>query len=117
MSLTVEELMTANLLEVFGERDHTKRLAAIKRIYVENVVFSDPDEVVIGHDALNAKAQKILDEAPGFVFAPGGPVLVNHELGYLAWTFGPEGQPPVVHGLDIALVENGVIEKVFTLLL
>lgn len=114
---TIEELMTANLLQVFGERDGEKRRAAIARTYTPEVRFSDPEEVVVGHDALDAKAQKILDGAPGFAFTPGGPIYVNQDLGYLAWNFGPEGAPPVVKGIDIALAQDGLIASVYTLLL
>jgi hypothetical protein len=114
---TIERLMQANLLEVFNERDGDRRRAAIARTYVPGVVFSDPDEVVEGHEALDAKAQKILDDSPGFVFTVGGPVQVNHDLGYLTWNFGPAGQPPVVRGVDIALVAGGLITTVYTLLL
>jgi hypothetical protein len=102
---TVEQLMQANLLEVFNQRDAGRRRAAIARIYAPGVRFSDPDEVVEGH------------EAPGFVFTPGGPVQVNHELGYLPWNFCPDGQPPVVRGVDIALTADGLITSVYTLLL
>ncbi|WP_035866522.1 nuclear transport factor 2 family protein [Cryptosporangium arvum] len=114
---TIEELMSANLLEVFNERDGERRRAAIRRTYAPDVQFSDPDEIVVGHDALDAKAQNILDRAPGFVFTPAGAVYVNHDLGYLTWNFGPAGQPPVVRGVDIALVRDGLIRSVYTLLL
>jgi hypothetical protein len=113
---TVEQLMQANLLEVFNERDGERRRAAISRTYAPDVRFSDPDEVVEGHAALDAKAQKLLDGAPGFVFSPAGPIQVNHDLGYLAWNLGPDGQPPVVRGVDIALVRDGLIHTVYTLL-
>ena len=56
------------------------------------------------------------DEAPGFVFTAGGPIYENHDLGYLAWHFGPEGQPPVVSGMDIAIVKEGRIATLYTLL-
>lgn len=114
--MTIEQLMHANLLEVFNERDSARRRAAITRTFTPDVRFADPDEVVEGHDALNAKAQKILDDAPGFVFTPDGPIQVNHDLGYLAWTFGPAGRPPVVRGVDIALVTDGQIANIYTLL-
>jgi hypothetical protein len=110
-------LMRAGLLEVFNERDADRRRAAIARTYASGVRFCDPEEVVTGHRALDAKAQKILGDAPGFVFTAAGPVLVNHDLGHLAWNFGPDGQPPVVRGLDIALVEDGLIASLYTLLL
>jgi hypothetical protein len=113
----IEDLMRANLLEVFGERDADRRRAAIERTYHEDVVFSDPDEVVSGREALDAKAQWLLDRSPGFVFSPGGKTYVNHDLGYLAWNFGPEGEPPVVRGVDIALVRDGLIASIYTLLL
>jgi hypothetical protein len=117
---TIEELMHANLFEVFGERDPERRMAAVRRTYAADVAFSDPDDpddAVTGHEALSAKAQEILDSSPGFVFAAAGPVRVNHDLGYLARGFSPEGRSPVVNGVDIALVENGLIAKVHTLLL
>jgi hypothetical protein len=114
---TIEDLMHANLFEVFGERDADTRMAAIRRTYADDVHFSDPDDAVTGHEALSAKAQQILDSSPGFVFTAAGPVRVNHDLGYLAWGLGPVGQPPVVQGVDIALVEDGLIAKVYTLLL
>ena len=114
---TIEGLMRANLLEVFNERDPELRRAAIARSYTSDVRFSDPDEVVEGHDALDAKAGRILDDAPGFVFTPDGEVQVNHDLGYLAWNFGPDGAPPVVRGIDIALVRDGLIASIYTLLM
>lgn len=113
----IEALMQANLLEVFGERDADRRRAAIARTYVADVKFADPDEIVVGHDALDAKAQQILDGAPDFVFSPAGPVYVNHDMGYLAWNLGPEGAPPVVRGVDVAFVEGGLIASVHTVLL
>jgi hypothetical protein len=116
VSESIEALMRANLLEVFGEADFDRRAQAIARIYSEQVVFSDPDELVVGREALNEKAQKLSDGAPDFVFSPAGPVYVNHDMGYLAWNLGPEGAPPVVTGIDICFIEGGLISKVYTLL-
>lgn len=44
-------------------------------------------------------------------------MLVNHDLGHLAWNFGPEGRPPVVRGVDTALVRDGLITSLYTFLL
>lgn len=104
------------LFDVFNERDADKRRAAIARVYSPDVKFIDPDEVVSGCDALDVKAGRLLAEAPEFVFSGGGQIMVNHDLGYLAWNFGPAGQPAVVRGMDIALVQDGVISTIYTLL-
>jgi SnoaL-like domain len=114
---TVAELMEANLLQVFNERDDGRRAKAIAATYAVDVTFADPEGVVTGHDALDAKAKGLLDQSPGFVFSAAGPVLVNHDLGHLAWAFGPEGAPPVARGIDVALVEDGHIKKLYTMLL
>lgn len=114
---TIPELMQANLLEVFNERDAERRRAAVARTYAADVEFSDPEGSVTGHAAVEAKAQELLDRSPGFVFTPDGPVRVARDLGYLAWRFGPEGEPPVVRGVDVALVKDGLIARLYTLLL
>jgi hypothetical protein len=117
MSEQIEKLMNANLHEVFGERDPERRRAAIERTYTEDVEFLDPEEIVVGYDDLDAKAGRLLAGAPEFVFSAAGPVYVNHDMGYLAWNLGPEGQPPVVRGVDSCFVRDGRIAKVYTLLL
>ncbi|MDL5155039.1 nuclear transport factor 2 family protein [Actinomycetospora termitidis] len=113
---SIEDLMWTNLLEVFGERDPDRRAAAIARTYASDVVFADPEESLTGHEALRAKAQSLLDQAPGFVFAADGAVHVVDDLGHLSWTFGPDGGEPVVRGTDIALVRDGVIARLYTFL-
>ena len=46
MTETVVELMEANLLEVFNERDAQRRSAAIERIYAPDVRWTDRKSVV-----------------------------------------------------------------------
>lgn len=113
---TITELLTANLLDVFGNRDATARREAIERVYAEDVVFTDPDGPVTGWDALEAKAAGLLDGAPEtFAFADAGPVYLGASNGALAWTFGPEGEP-VARGVDVIEVRDGRIVSLLTLL-
>lgn len=112
-----EEIITLarrNLLEVFGERDPELRASTVREIYSENVSFADPDETVVGWEALEQKAAGLLEGAPGFVFQPVGEVRTVQNLALLAWQFGPEGGDPVVSGLDISIVENGRIVSLYT---
>jgi len=113
---TITELLSANLLEVFGNRDAGSRRAAIERTYTEDVVFADPEGQVTGWDALEAKAAGLIDGAPAaFAFADAGPVYLGHDTGALAWTFGPEGAP-VARGVDVIEVRDGRIAALRTLL-
>src|SRR5580658_2708711 len=89
-------LMHANLIEIFGQRDGTLRREAMRRAYVENVAFTDPEGTVHGYDAVDERARQVLDKAPEtFLFTPDGPLYVlPGKAAALPWTFGPPGGPP-----------------------
>ena len=116
MSDTLGPLMERNLLEVFGQLDSARRAVALAEIYTANCTFFEAGERVVGHDALNAKIERILQNARGFVFRATGPAEVNHDLGRLQWHLGPAGAPPVVTGMDVAIFEHGRIRALYTFL-
>ena len=47
---------------------------------------------------------------------PAGPVHVSRDLGLLAFNMGVPEQPPAVSGIDVALVRDGRIAVLHTLL-
>ena len=112
----IRELMLENLFSVVGERDPEQRSEAIARIYTDDVTWTDPDGTTQGHAALNQQAQKLLDRMPGFVFSAAGPVHVSRDLGLLNFNLGAPKQPPAVSGVDVALVRDGKIAVLHTLL-
>lgn len=116
MDATATDLLDANLHGVFGERDPGRRRATADATYTEDVRFVDPEETVVGRDALLAKAAALLEGAPGFVFGEAGPAYVAGDRGALAWTFGPEGGEPVARGVDLITVRDHRISEVRTLL-
>jgi hypothetical protein len=113
---TTDELLAANLHGVFGERDEAKRRATAAEVYTDDVRFTDPEETVVGRDAVVAKAAALLAGAPGLVFADEGPVYLAGDRAALAWTLGPEGAAPVARGVDVVTLRDGRISEVLTLL-
>jgi hypothetical protein len=110
-----DELLSMNR-EVFSERDPEKRRAAIERTYAEDVRFVDPEAEVVGRQALNDRAQRILDDAPkDFVLEEDGLGYVSADTAVQAWRFGPPGSP-VVRGIDILTVSEGRVSVVRTLI-
>ena len=111
-------LMHANLMEIFGQRDGTRRREAMRRAYTENIAFTDPEGTVHGYDAVDERVRQVLDKAPEtFLFAPDGPLYVlSGAAAALPWMFGPPGGPPVARGIDIATIANGRITSVQTFL-
>lgn len=113
----IRELMLENLFAVFNVRDLGRRMEAIARNYTEDVVWTDPEGTFQGHAALNEQAQKLADDrSPELAFSAAGPVRVSGNMGMLAFAVGAREQPPVVKGIDVALVRDGRIAELHTLL-
>ncbi len=111
----IRELMLVNLFAVFSERDPERRLKAIAANYTEDVIWSDPEGTVHGHQSLNNRAQELLDGMPDFVFTAAGPIHVLRDLGQLAFNLGVPEQPPAISGYDVAQVRDGRIAVLYTL--
>ena len=112
----IRELLLINLFVVFSERDPERRLKAIVANYTEDVVWSDSEATTHGHQELNERAQVVLDSTPDFVFNAAGPVHVLRDLGQLAFNYGVPEQPPAVTGYDVAVVRDGRIAVLYTLM-
>jgi hypothetical protein len=112
----IRELLLENLFAVFNVRDPERRLEAIERNYTEDVTWTDPNATFNGHEAMNEQAQKLLERMPKFVYSAAGPVRISGDLGLLAFNLGVPEQSPAVSGIDVALVRDGRIARLYTLL-
>jgi hypothetical protein len=115
--VTITELMHANLLEVFNERDAARRRAAIEHIYADDIRWTDDDGVTTGRDSPDAKAAELQARLGDLQFIAAGPVYQTLGLGYLAFQLVKPGSPePEVSGFDVAIVRDGVIVELYTVL-
>lgn len=111
----IRALLHANLLSVFNEPHEIARKAAIQSTYAEDIVWYESEiNVIKGHDALNKRAEALLAESPGFAFKPDGEMIVSQNLGILGWTFGPPGEPDLVKGTDVIIVQDGKVKALWT---
>jgi len=109
--------MERMLQGVFNEPDPVRRAAAIDETFTEGVVFTDSEGTVTGRAALAAKVTDLLAQGPALVFSHDGPLReIAGALGVRAWTLGPPGGAPVLGGLDVAVVEDGRIATLYTVL-
>lgn len=117
MTATIQELMEGNLLEVFNQRDPERRRAAIERIYASDVRWTDDEGVSVGHDALDTKADALQGNLGPLQFVKAGPVHELSGFGHLAWHLvAEEGGAPQVSGFDVAIIRDGVIAELYTVL-
>lgn len=112
----IRELLLINLFQVFSERDPERRMKALIPNYTEDVIWSDSEKTTFGRDALNERAQTVLDGAAGFEFSATSPVHVLRDIGWLPFVYGVPEQPPAVIGSDTAIVRDGRIAVLYTLM-
>lgn len=117
MSEALIKLMVDNLSLVWSERDAATRLKAIKNIYAQNSALYHVGDKTEGLEAINNSVGSVLSKLPAhFVFTKLKPIIINNSIGRLIWGVGPEGQPPVATGMDIAHFENGKIKSLYVFL-
>ena len=116
MTERIIELLYRNLQEVFGEGDAARRRAAIDELYTDDCILYVPPGVFVGRDALDKFAGDLRATHPQFVYTPHGEAQVLHDAGVLAWGSGPKGEAPAYTGLDLIIVSDGRIAKLYVFL-
>ncbi len=115
--MTIEQLLTRNLHEVFGEGDPARRRAAIDELYAEDAVFYGPDgEGHHGREAIDRIAGVIRASHPTFAYTETSPAQASHDAGRLSWVSGPAAEPPRYAGHDFILVRDGRIAVIYVFL-
>jgi hypothetical protein len=110
------ELLRRNLFEVFGEKDADKRASAIAALYVAEPTTSDPYGEAVGREALSATVSRLHARFPQSVFTQIGEPETHHNVGRIAWGHGAPGVTPTTTGLDVVVVEDGRIARLYTFL-
>jgi hypothetical protein len=111
---TIRALLSANLFRVFDERDASKRAMAIQDTYAEDITWYEPDRIIQGRAALDARASELQTQSPGFKFRADGIMSVSKNMGVLRWYYGLEDKPDTVRGTDVIIVEGGKIKVLWT---
>jgi hypothetical protein len=107
-------LLVRNLLEVFNERDETKRFAVIRDIYTEQATFFEFDESFQGLENINKRVTEVLRDIPaGALFQATGSPTRNHNVARLSWTLAPENGPVMASGMDVAVLEGNRIAALY----
>jgi len=112
-----EALLHGNIEQVFNERDATKRLAAMAKLWSPEPMMFEPGEVLAGRETISATVSTLQARLPaGTRFTPTGPVTGHHDLYILPWQAGQPGQPPHTLGRDVAVLKDGVIDRLWVFL-
>jgi len=112
----IPELLHRNLQEVFGQGDSALRRAAIDELYTEDCEVYVPVGMFVGREALDKFAGELRATHPLFVYTPHGEPQPLHDAGRLAWGSGLRGEAPAYTGLDVIIVRDDKIWKLYVFL-
>lgn len=111
--LAATTLAQATTVSIFNERDASKRRQLMEQYWSPNIICYEPGRSGSGYESIDQMWQKIhAGEMADFDFSIVGQVWVNHNLIYVGWEYGPNGQAGEkgLRGMDIMIV--GKDEKV-----
>lgn len=98
-------------LTIWSERDQNIRTANITKVYAADAEIIDPHFVANGHGELNGLIDSLQNKFPNYTFALRQPIEQHHNVARLYWQFGSESKPDAETGLDVIILENGLIKK------
>jgi hypothetical protein len=107
-------LLKQHLYTVFGERDGTKRRAAISAVWSSDGVFICKFGACSGPALIDAAIHQIQRQYPQFVCSELSAPECFHGIGRLAWGYGPPNEPPLITGLNVGVTSNDRLKALYT---
>lgn len=115
VDLTVSEIqsLVEQHLNIWNERDKSKRSDLLKQVYADNVEMVDVHFVAVGHTAINGFVESLQEKNPAFRFSHVRPVTTHHNIARLYWQVGSPEKPDAVTGMDLFVFENGKVARLY----
>lgn len=101
-----------NHLKIWNEKDEVKRNALLNQFYASDVEMVDRHFIAIGQKEISKFIVELQQKNPDFSFSAKS-LETNHNIVRLYWQFGSKAKPAVVSGMDLFVIENGKINKLY----
>ncbi|MRX69796.1 Catechol 2,3-dioxygenase [Flavobacterium resistens] len=105
-------VIVENHLKIWNEKDEVKRKASLNEVYASNVEMVDHHFIAEGTEDISKFIVELQSKNPDFRFTAKS-VETNHNVVRLYWQFGSKVKPAVVSGMDLFVIENGKIQKLY----
>ncbi|WP_072805634.1 nuclear transport factor 2 family protein [Rhodococcoides yunnanense] len=110
------ELVRRNVLEVFNADDDDRRRELVESLYHPDATFYEADSTATGVDAIVDTIRELHENTAGLTFSVAVEPSVIDDLARVSWTLSPPGGPAVVTGMDVVIVRDGKIARLYTFL-
>lgn len=104
--------IAAAYIDVWNERDQTRRNTMMARDWSEGAIYADPLMQGTGRTEISALIGAVQERFPDFKFK-----LIGTPDGFgtnvrFSWGLGPQDADPPIKGTDFVAVENGQLQRV-----
>jgi len=99
-------------LTLWNESDKSTRDKLMRQIYSSDIEMVDRHFTAVGYDAVDTFIVDLQRKNPDFKFAARS-VEAHHNLIRLYWQVGSKAKPAVVTGMDLFVIANGKVEKLY----
>lgn len=99
-------------LKIWNEKEESKRKILLNQIYAADIEMVDRHFIANGIDDISKFIVELQTKNPDFKFTSKS-VETNHNIVRLYWQFGSKAKPAVVSGMDLFVIENGKVQKLY----
>jgi catechol 2,3-dioxygenase-like lactoylglutathione lyase family enzyme len=98
--------------EIWNGTDEPKRIAAMNDIYASDIEVLDNHFSAIGNNEINKFVNGLHKKYPGYKFTVKS-LEMHHNIIRVYWQNGPKAKPDTVTGMDLFVLENGKVQKLY----
>lgn len=100
------------LLRMWTDTDPASRRDALERLFVADARFNDIDGEFVGYEGLERFSDSLRSRFPGARFTLIDAASIGNAI-RATWTFGPDGHPDAVTGMDFVVLDEDKITQLF----
>lgn len=100
-------------LQLWNEENPAKRKAIMNEIYADDIEMVDRHFIAKGHDQVDGFIVDLHKKDPAFKFSHAKPIDAHHNIARMFWQVGSKAKPAAVTGMDMFVIENGKVQKLY----
>lgn len=100
-------------LQLWNEPDAAVRKTILKDIYEEDIEMVDRHFIASGHTEVDGFIVGLHEKNPDFKFTHVKPINIHHNIARLFWQVGNTAKPDAVTGMDLFVIGNGKVKKLY----
>lgn len=113
MDTTVNLAVVERHIQIWNEKDAAKRTALMNEAYASDIEMVDRHFIANGHTEITGFVEGLQSKNPDAQFTHVKPIESHHNIARLFWQFSTQENPAITTGMDLFVIENGKVQKLY----